>query len=232
MEENKKKIVVPSEVIYLLHLLILSFSVALCASSNLGLSMIASPAFIISEKISWLTFGQAEYIVQGILFILMCIFIRKFRPIFLMAFLSCLIYGVMLDLWRLIPIFSSSHNPEEWAMWLRILIFASSLIITSFSVMLAFKTYIYPCVVDFVVTAIVKRYNWKLSIVKWSYDGFMLLVSVVLSWALFGGWVGVGFGTLAAAIINGPVIGFFSRMYDKFFVSKPLFPKAEEYLNR
>lgn len=226
---NRKKLSVPSEIVYVLHLLILSFSVALCASTNLGLSMIASPAFIISEKISWLTFGQAEYIVQGVLFIAMCIFIRKFRPIFLTAFVSCLIYGIMLDLWRLIPIFSTAHNPEDWAMWLRIVLFAVSLIVTSFSVMLAFKTYLYPCVVDFVVTAIVKRYNWKPGIVKWSYDAFMLVVSVILTWTLFGGWVGVGIGTLVACIVNGPVIAFFSKMYDKFFESKALLPKVENF---
>ena len=41
----------------------------------------------------------------------------------------------------------------------------------------------------------------------------------------FGKFVGISFGTLFMALINGTVIGFFGRLLDKVLDVTPFFPK-------
>ena len=63
-----KKRTINSELVYLFAIIILSFSIDLMTIANMGLSAINGPAYILSEKIDLLTYGQAEYIVEGIVF--------------------------------------------------------------------------------------------------------------------------------------------------------------------
>lgn len=103
----KKKITLHSELIYILSILILSFSVAMVSAADFGLSMIVSPAYILSQKLGFLTFGQSEYVIQAILFIVFCVLIKKVKLIYFTSFATCLIYGAVLDLWRaVIPMFN------------------------------------------------------------------------------------------------------------------------------
>ena len=92
-----KPVRIPAEVIYAAAILILSLSVAMAACTDFGISMIAAPAFILSEKLP-LTFGQCEYIVQGLLFIVFCLLMKKVRLVYFSSFLTGLVYGAALDL--------------------------------------------------------------------------------------------------------------------------------------
>ena len=74
-----KKRKINSEILYLIAILILSFSIDLMTIANMGLSAINGPAYILSEKVYSLTYGQAEYIVEGIIFIIFCILMKKFK---------------------------------------------------------------------------------------------------------------------------------------------------------
>ena len=58
-----------SEIIYFIAITFMSLGIALVSLSKLGLSMVVAPAYIISEKIDGLTFGRAEYMVQGMVFL-------------------------------------------------------------------------------------------------------------------------------------------------------------------
>ena len=67
---NKKTIY--SEVLYILAIIILAFAVNLMSIADLGMSMIVCPAYILSEKFDLLTYGQAEYLIATIVFIIFC----------------------------------------------------------------------------------------------------------------------------------------------------------------
>ena len=104
-----KKINLSSEISYIVALILLSFAVAMVSATNFGVSMIVAPAFILSQKIGALTFGQCEYIIQGILFVLFCILMKKIKLAYFCSFLTGVIYGFMLDFWRtIVPHFNPS----------------------------------------------------------------------------------------------------------------------------
>lgn len=223
----KQKIIFYSEVVYILSLVILSFAVSMISSTDFGLSMIVSPAFLVSEKFSFLTFGQAEYIVQGILFVLMCIILRKIRAVYFSSFATGFIYGLLLDMWRtVVPHFNPEITPAgSLPLAVRVVYFILGMILTSISIALCFRTYLCAQVYDFFVKAVCERYSLNSGKFKTVYDFVFLAVSVIMSLALFGRFVGVGIGTIVMALFNGTLINFFGRVLDRIFEYKPLFRK-------
>lgn len=226
MQEHKK-IIIYSEVIYIIAMLLISFSVAMVSASDLGVSMIVASAYIISEKVSFLTFGLAEYIVQGLLFIVFCILMRRVRPTYFCAFVTSLLYGALLDMWRaVIPHFNPSVCvPGSMPMPLRIVYLAVGMTVTSLSIALFFKTYICPQVYDYFVKAVSAKYGFNRTVFKRIFDAGCLVTACALSFLLFHRLVGIGVGTVVMTLFNGLLIGLFDKLLDKTVEVKPLFPK-------
>ncbi len=223
----QKKTSLLSEINYLLAIVIMAFSVAMLSAADFGISMIVAPAYILSLKLGVITFGQAEYIVQGVLFIIFCFCMKKFRPIYLFAFLSCLLYGACLDLMRtIIPAFNPAiTTPGSMQLYLRIIYFVCGVLLTCLAVALSFKTYCYPQMYDYFVQGITEKYCIKLTKFKLIFDYSFLALSVALSFIFFGKLVGVNWGTIIMTIVNGFIIGAISSFYDKHFQTKPIFKK-------
>ena len=226
----KKKIRISSELTYITAIVLLALAVAILTTADFGISMVVAPAYLLSLKIGAITFGQAEYIIQAGVFIVLCIVLKKFRPVYLMSFATCLIYGAVLDLWRLLPCFNPSvTEPGSMALSYRIPMFIVGVLLTSFSVALFFKTYLYPQVYDFFVKAVSFKYGIKLSVFKTCVDLTLLLISTVMTFVFFGKLVGLNWGTLVMAAVNGAIIGFFSKQLDRFFEFEPVFKKFSSY---
>ena len=223
---QNRKLKIPSEVVYILAVALLSLAVAMLTAANFGVSMIVAPAYLLSLKVGILTFGQAEYVIQAGLFIIFCIVMHGFRAVYLSSFVTCLIYGAALDLWRCIPFFDPAVTlPGSMSVPIRILLFALGTVLTSFSVALFYKTYLYPQVYDFFVKGVSGKYGIKLPRFKTCFDLSCLAVAAIMSLAFFGRFEGIGWGTLVIAPINGTVIGLFCRLFDKYFDFPPVFGK-------
>lgn len=221
-----RKIKISSEIAYFAAIVLLSLAVAILSTADFGISMIVAPAYLLSLKAGFLSFGQAEYVVQAIVFILLCIVLKRFRFVYFFSFGTCLIYGFVLDLWRKIPFLNPTATPPgSMNLPLRIAMFVIGMILTSFSVALFFKTYLFPQVYDFFVKAVSCKYGIKLSRLKTIVDLSCLTASVIMTFAFFGEIRGIGWGTLIMALLNGTVIGFFSKLLDKAFDFQPTFTR-------
>ncbi len=221
-----RKIKISSEIAYFAAIVLLSLAVAILSTADFGISMIVAPAYLLSLKAGFLSFGQAEYVVQAIVFILLCIVLKRFRFVYFFSFGTCLIYGFVLDLWRKIPFLNPTATPPgSMNLPLRIAMFVIGMILTSFSVALFFKTYLFPQVYDFFVKAVSCKYGIKLSRLKTSVDLSCLTAIVIMTFAFFGEIRGIGWGTLIMALLNGTVIGYFSKLLDKAFDFQPTFTR-------
>ncbi len=212
-----KKIRVSNELIYVLAVIVLSFATAMLAAADLGMSMVVAPAYIVSLKVKALTFGQAEYIVQGMLFILFCVLMKKARRLYFFSFVSGFIYGVVLDFWRMvIPHFDPERfAPGSLPLSIRIVYFVVGFLLNSLGVALYFKTYFYPQVYEFFVKGISRQFKIALPEFKIRFDMTCLVIAIVLSFSLFYGLVGIGVGTVVLALGNGALIGFYGRWMDR-----------------
>ena len=222
-----KKIKIYSELVFVIAQLGLTLAVAMMAAANFGVSMIVAPAYIVSQKFTFFTFGQWDYIIQGVLFIIFCLCMKKIKFAYFVSFITCVIYGSILDMWRaVIPMFNPSITPPgSMNIIIRITLFVLGELLTAFTVMLFFKTYIYPQVCDLFVKGISQKFNIDQTKFKRCFDFGCLLVSVVLTLIFFKKFVGIWWGTLIVTIVNGTIIGFFSKIYDKYFETVELFPR-------
>ena len=152
---------------------------------------------------------------------------KKVKPIYFTSFATCLIYGAVLDFWRtVVPTFNPSiTEPGSMSMPLRITFFIVGILLTTLSIAMCFRTYIYPQVYDFFVKGIADRFSLDITKFKIIFDMVFLALSVVMTLVFFRRFVGIGVGTIITALVNGFLIGKLGKLLDKFFVIKPLFPK-------
>ena len=180
--------------------------------SDFGVSMIVAPAYVvyrfISERAAWFTFGMAEYILQAVLLIATMLILRRFRVTYLFSFVTVLIYGFILDMW-MIPL---QYVPTE-AIWVRLVLFVAGLLVSAFGVALFFHTTIPSEVYELFVKEVSTEKKVPLTKFKTAYDCCSCVAGIILSFLLFGfgNFIGIKWGTVFTAIVNGRVIGMFSK---------------------
>lgn len=209
----------PRELAYIFGIVILPFAVAFSIKADFGMSMIAAPAYILSEKLSFITNGQAEWIIQAFFLALMCVIVRKFKVMYLASFFSAFIYGLILDFAR----FAVGAIPFD-SIFARIIYFALGIVLTSFSVSMFFNTYLPPCAYDYFVRTVGHAKGLNMRRWKTCYDASMLIVSVLLSLILFRKFIGVNFGTVIIVAVNGSLISLISKFMNAHFEFYDRFP--------
>lgn len=239
-----KKIKKTSELMWLSGMIFMSLGVCLCKKSGLGVSMIAAPTFILQEFLrpfgSFFSVGATEYLVQGLILVVLCIVVRKFDWRFLLAFVVAVLYGYCLDFWILVigttPLKSVALN------WLLLLV---GDVCVSFGVACYFRTYFPLQIHELFVAEVSSTYKKPITKVKWIYDLSCLTLSVILAFSLFGdaktfAWSkiyaesfhSIGLATLITTFINAPLIKTFGILLDKFFDPTPLMPKFANLIER
>ena len=213
-----KKRVFYTELSYVLGLIIMAFGAAFTEKADFGMSMVVAPAYILHLKVSeflpWFTFGVAEYFFQGLLVVATILIMRKFRLSYLLSFVTAVLYGTLLDFaMNIIAPF-----PES-AFFVRVIWYLLGTVCCSIAVSLFFHTYLSPEAYELIVKEIASKYGFDINKVKTAYDCFSTLLGIVLSFAFFGFGVfeGVKLGTVLCAVINGFLIGCFSRFFESKF---------------
>ncbi len=239
-----KKISKSSELLWLLGTIFVALGVSICSKADLGVSMIAAPAFVIYEAIapllSGFSVGMTEYIIQGLLLLILCLVIRRFNWRFLLAFAVAIVYGYTLNFF-LFLLGGISFN----AVWLRWVMLIVGDCCTAFGVACYFRTYMPLQVYELFVAEIASRFKLNINKVKWLFDISLLVVSIALAFLLFddaktfnfatigySSFHSIGLGTLVTTAINSPIIALMSKLIGKIFNPTPAFPKLEKLLHR
>ncbi len=239
-----KKLQKSSELLWVLGMLFVGLGVAICSKTNLGVSMVAAPAFLLYDAFSpfWdgFTVGMIEYAVQGILLLVLSLSIRRFRWRFLLAFASAVLYGFVLDFF----LFLLSGVTFD-AIWLRWLMFFVGNFSIAFGVACFFKTYLPRLAFELFVVEFTKHYKLNINKFKWVIDGILLAVSLTLAFTLFDDitsfdWSTIGYssfhhigmGTLVATLVTAPMIALSSKIIGGIFDPTPAFPKGEAFFTK
>lgn len=237
-----RKIDKMGEMSWVLGTILVALGVCLCKKANLGVSMIAAPAFIIFEAVgkfwSGFSIGTVEYIIQGILLVVLMFTVRRCKFRYFLCFLVAIIYGYTLDLWILI--FGGDPFTSLAVRW--IMLFVGD-IITATGVAFYFRTFMPLQVYELFVSEVADKFNFAISKTKFAYDIASFIVSVVLAFTLFGdaksfdvktlfsgNFHSIGIGTVITSFINAPIIAFVSKIIDKAFGYEPLIPKLKTFL--
>lgn len=220
-----KKIKNMNEIAWVLGIVLCALGVCLMTKADFGLSMIAAPAYILHtgfiKIFPWYTQGTSEYIFQGVLLIVLCIVLRRFRFRYLLSFVTAVLFGLMLDGWFLV--FGGNGAYEELAA--RVSAFIAGELITGVAIAFFFRTSLPLQIYELVVTELAGRYSWKNTTVKQIYDIVSLFLSLALAFFVNHNMTGIGIGTVIVAAVNAPLIALFGKLLDKAFVFNSLFIK-------
>ena len=241
---HMKKIERTSELLWLFGILFVACGVALCSKADLGVSMIAAPAFILGEALAplWSGFsvGVIEYLIQGILLVLLCALLRRFDWRFLLAFAVAVLYGYTLNLFLFL--FRSLLLSAVWHRWIAL---AAGDLCVAFGVACFFRTYLPLQAYELFVAEVSARFGFGVNKTKWVFDLSLLALSLALAFTLFGdagsfdwssvfgaSYHSIGLGTLVTTAINSPLISLCGKCIDRFFLPTPLCPSLERILGR
>ncbi len=239
-----KKLPRANELLWLFGIVFVALGVVICSKADLGVSMIAAPTFVVQEFIAplWSGFsvGVVEYLVQGLMLVILCVYVRRFNWRYLLAFLVAVIYGYTMNffLW----ILSGVSFDAVLLRWVMLLVGDA---VTAFGVACFFHTYMPLQVFELFVAEVADRYRLDIHRVKSIFDISLLVISVSLALLLFGDvtefdWSAIyytsfhslGLGTLATTLINAPLIRLMSRFISRAFDDTARFPALERLLKR
>ena len=208
-----------TELAYFLGIVTLALGTALMERADFGVSMVVAPAYLLHLKLSqslpFFTFGMAEYSLQAVLLLAMCLALRRFRLSWLFSFVTAVFYGFTLDGWialvALIP---------GGGFALRAVFYVLGMLVCAVGVSLLFHTYIAPEVYELFVKELAARSGADVHKVKTIYDCVSCAVGVALSFLFFGlgHFEGVKLGTILCALVNGSMIGLCTRFFEARFV--------------
>lgn len=216
---KQKKRVFYTEISYVMGLVIMAFAAAFTEKADFGMSMVVAPAYILHLKVSeflpWFSFGIAEYCFQGMLVLLTVIIMRRFKASYLFSFVTAVLYGTLLD----IAMDIIKPLPDSDFL-VRILWYIMGSVFCSLAVSLFFHTYLAPEAYELIVKELSAKFGYNINKVKTAYDCFSTVLGIVMSFLFFGFGIfeGVKLGTVICALVNGFLIGNFSKLLERCFV--------------
>lgn len=217
-----------TEYAYICGIVTLAFGTAFMEKADLGVSMVVAPAYLLylrlSEIWSFVTFGMTEYTFQALLLIVMILVLRRFRFSYLFSFVTAVIYGFTLD-FSMTLVAMIDLKTLTW----RILFYVTGMLLCSAGVSFMFNTYIAPEVYELFVKELAFEKKLNISKLKTTYDCISCLAAIVMSFTFFGifHFEGVKIGTVICALINGKIIGLFSKRMEKRWYFKDKLPLRE-----
>lgn len=208
------------ELAFVLGVVFTCMGVALMVSSDLGLSMVAAPAYILGEKFAFLTTGMAEWGIQGTLFILGCVLMRRFSFPLLLSLAVAALNAAVLDV--MLTIFAGVSAASFMG---QLFLYLLGLLSLSLGIAFAFRSYL-PCQVhEMFVKVVSEHFGWNRDKCKIAYDWIFLALALTLSLCFFRRLVGIGIGTVIGTIGNGPLIALWGKGLDKVFNFAPALKK-------
>ena len=225
-----KKPVFYTEAAFVIGLVLLAFGTALTAYGDFGISMVVAPAYILHLKVSeflpFFSFGMAEYVLQAIVLLLMIVLLRKFRLVWLLSFVTAVLYGLILDASMLLM----ALLPDIFA--LRLVIYILGALVCDVGISLLFRTYLPPEVYELFMKNLARKFGKPVSTVKTVYDCVSMAVAIAMSLLFFGAFRGIGIGSVICALINGALIRAFTRLSDRMFEFNDRFSLRDRFEER
>ena len=223
----KEKRVFYSELAYFVGLILLATGTAFMERADFGLSMVIAPAYLLHLKVSqflpFFSFGMAGYVYQALVLVVLSIVMRKVKKSYFLSFATAFMYGFILDA----AIAVVGLFDFEGLVW-RIALYAVGLVVCTVGIAFLFHTYFPPEAYDLFVKEISQRFGISIGRVKTVYDCCSCILSVALSLCFFGGFVGVKWGTVICAALNGFLIGRIGKLLEKHFDFKEALPLKDK----
>ncbi len=201
-----RRVVVLVEILYPAALVLISLGVTLMVRARFGISVASSVAYVISLAFPVFTFGTWSYLVMGFLMLLLIGIIRRFRVGIFLSFLVSVAFGKLVDL------FSRWVAPWPDGLPMHLVYYASGITLLTVGIALFIDTGLPPNPYERFVNDLSKHLGIPFRRVKTIYDLSSVAVAAIVLVLFVHKLVGIGPGTVVAALANGTLIGFWLRL--------------------
>ena len=225
-----KKPVFYMEFSYIWGIVALALGATFLVRADFGVSVVVAPAYLLHLRLSqiwsFVTFGVAEYMVQGFLLLMLILIVRRFHWSYLFSFVTALLYGRILDLFLAL-----SGVIAMDALWLRLLFFVLGLLFGALGVSFILHTYVAPEVYELMLKELSAKFRWEVGKLKIAFDLISCTAAVLMSFAFFGffQFEGVKLGTVVSALVNGILIWRFNDWLGCHFHFQAALPRLKRY---
>lgn len=198
--------------VLLVGLLIMAFGVAISIKAALGTSPISSLPYVTS-KITGLTVGQTTIALHCTLIVLQILILRRrYRLIQLLQLPVALVFGYMTDFAVAMTANLTCHSYlQQW------LLCAVGILLVGTGVACEVIADVIMLAGEGTVTAVVQVSGQPFPWMKVAFDCTLVAISILLSFLFLHGLQGVREGTVAAALLVGPVSKVVRKMLTGIF---------------
>jgi len=207
--KSKKSELLRRYMVLAIALFITAFGVSLSVRADLGTSPISCVPYVIS-LISPLTIGQATILMHIIFIFIQIILLRSnYKPLQLLQLPVAFVFGYFTDftMWLL-----SDLHPTAYLMQWGFTIL--SFVVIAFGVYLEVHAHVIVLAGEGMMLAIHEVTHIEFGKIKVTVDVLQVILGITLSLIFLHGLHGIREGTLAAALIVGTLVHFFSYHID------------------
>jgi uncharacterized membrane protein YczE len=193
------------EFLYPLALLLISLGVTFIVRAGFGISDASSVAYIASLAFPVFTFGTWSYLVMGLLMLALTLVTRKPRIGVLVSFGVSVVFGKLVDL------FSAWVAPWPDGIAIQLLYYIVGITLLTIGIAVFIDTGLPPNPYERFVNDLSRHFGIPFRKVKTVYDLASVATASLLLLLFVRRLVGIGPGTVFAALANGTLIGFWLR---------------------
>ncbi len=197
---------------YIVGLLVMSFGVVLIKEVEIGISPVTTIASALSN-ISSLSMGKTLIIFQLICFVIMVIIQRKLDLKTALTVPVAIGFGYMVDVYMY---FVDFGNPV-FAVRCVICIIGIMVMALGITIIVGSDLMLPPP--DALLRTISKKYNKKLSNVKFAGDAIWVGTAAVIELVFLGRIPSIGLGSLFSVLLTGRLIGLYTKLFPRIILA-------------
>lgn len=201
-------------------LIITALGLAVCVETDLGISPITTLAYTLNTVVPAISLGTFTFFQHLVFFALTVILLRRdFRPYQLLQVPCSLLFGVFLDIWKFLL---DGTVPSNYAV--RFLVLLLGCVIVSIGFSLIFTSGVALEANTAFLNALSLRTGKPYGTLKMISDIVIVVLAASVALIFLHKIVGIREGTVIAALIIGPIAGFFNKrlaVMERFFTARP-----------
>lgn len=205
--------------IMLIGLIVTALGLAICVRADLGISPITTLAFALNKAFPSLTLGTYVFFQHIVFFILTVVLLRKdFKPFQLLQLPCSFLFGYFVDFWEILL-----RSLTLTSYVARILLLLVGCVIVALGFSLSFTSRVALEANTAFLNAFSLRIGKPYSTLKTLTDVLIVVMAAGVGLIFLRTIVGIREGTVVAALIVGPIAGFFNKRLagmERFFIGK------------
>ncbi len=198
-------------------LIVTALGLAVCVRADLGISPITTLAFALNKAFPALTLGTYVFFQHIVFFILTVVLLRKdFKPFQLLQLPCSFLFGYFVDFWEILL-----RNLSLNSYITRILLLLIGCVIVALGFSMSYTSRVALEANTAFLNALSQRTGKPYSTLKTLTDVIIVIMAAVVALIFLHTIVGIREGTVIAALIVGPIAGFFNRRLagmERFFI--------------